>query len=115
MTGYKRPPRDKQLRPGVSGNPGGRPKARKASPDFGDALYRVLARKVALTEGNKSRKIYVAEGILINLAKSGVRGDIKAILALIKLLDWFPVSNEDLREGEMNQNADKVRHKIEQM
>jgi hypothetical protein len=34
---------------------------------------------------------------------------------LIKLLDWFPVNNEDLREGEMKQNADKVRHKIEQM
>jgi hypothetical protein len=44
-----------------------------------------------------------------------VRGDIKAILALIKLLDWFPVNNEDLRGSEMKENADKVRHKIEQM
>jgi hypothetical protein len=112
---YKRPPRAMQFRPGQSGNPGGRPKGRTAAPDFGGALYRVLGRKMTITEYNRARKISLAEVIIMRLGKLAADGDTKAIFGLIKLLDWFPADNDDLRFAEMKANADKVRHKIKTM
>lgn len=112
---YKRPPIKDQFRPGVSGNPGGRPRGRRGSPDVGEALYRVLSRKVEITENNKTRKIYFAEVMILNLAKLAARGDTKAIFALIKLLDWFPVNNDDLRDAEINADAERAMQKIQQM
>jgi hypothetical protein len=111
----KHPPIKNRFRRGVSGNPGGRPKGRKGSPDFSEALYRVLSRKVEITDNNKSRKVYFAEVMILNLAKLAVRGDSKAVFALVKLLDWFPVNREHSRDAEMKANAEKTRQKLRQM
>ena len=100
---------------GVSGNPGGRPKGRKASPDPGEALYRVFARKMHITENNKRRKVYFAEVMILNLAKLAASGDSRAVFALVKLLDWFPVNNEELHHSEMNADAERATQKIQQM
>jgi hypothetical protein len=113
--GYKRPPRDKQFRPGQSGNPGGRPKRRPAGPDISGALYRVLGRRTTITENNRARKVSLAEVMILRLGKHAAEGDTKAIFGIIKLLDWFPVNNDEARFLEMKANADFVRQKIKTM
>ena len=112
---YKQPPIKNRFQRGVSGNPGGRPKGRKASPDPGEALYRVFARKMHITENNKRRKVYFAEVMILNLAKLAASGDSRAVFALVKLLDWFPVNNEELHHSEMNADAERATQKIQQM
>ena len=112
---YKQPPIKNKFQRGVSGNPGGRPKGRKASPDPGEALYRVFARKMHITENNKRRKVYFAEVMILNLAKLAASGDSRAVFALVKLLDWFPVNNEELHHSEMNADAERATQKIQQM
>jgi Family of unknown function (DUF5681) len=113
--GYKRPPPDKQFRPGQSGNPGGRPKGRTGAPDFGGALYRVLGRKMTITEYNRARKISLAEVMIIRLAKLAADGDTKALFGLVKLLDWFPVNNDDLYHAQMEEDGDRALQKIRTM
>ena len=112
---YKQPPIKNRFQRGVSGNPGGRPNGRKASPDPGEALYRVFARKMHITENNKRRKVYFAEVMILNLAKLAASGDSRAVFALVKLLDWFPVNNEELHHSEMNADAERATQKIQQM
>jgi hypothetical protein len=113
--GYKRPPRDKQFRPGQSGNPGGRPKGLRGAPDIGGALYRVLGRRMTITEHNRARKISLAEVMILRLGKQAADGDTKAIFGIIKLLDWFPVNNDEARFLEMHANAERTRQKIKAM
>ena len=113
---YKQPPIKNKFQRGVSGNPGGRPKGRKASPDPGEALYRVFARKMHITENNKRRKVYFAEVMILEIwQNSPPAEDSRAVFALVKLLDWFPVNNEELHHSEMNADAERATQKIQQM
>jgi len=68
-----------------------------------------------ITENNKRRKVYFAEVMILNLAKLAASGDSRAVFALVKLLDWFPVNNEELHHSEMNADAERATQKIQQM
>ena len=59
--GFRRPPLHTRFKPGVSGNPSGRP---KDSKNFKTLLHLILNEQISLQEGSQSRKISKAEAIM---------------------------------------------------
>jgi Family of unknown function (DUF5681) len=62
--GFRHPPLHSRFKPGVSGNPSGRP---KDSKNFKTLLHSILNEQISLQEGSQSRKISKAEAIMRRL------------------------------------------------
>jgi hypothetical protein len=78
--GYGRPPPEHQFRPGVTGNPRGRPRGAKNESTI---LREILARKIAHRTRDRVRKITVLEGILLRITDDSLRGNIKSAAFLL--------------------------------
>jgi hypothetical protein len=78
--GYRKPPRERQFRPGHSGNPKGRPRGAKNESTI---LREILARKIVNRSGDRVRRITVLEGILLRIADDALKGDIKSAAFLL--------------------------------
>jgi hypothetical protein len=82
--GFSKPPVERRFKPGVSGNPRGRP---KGSLNVGMVLQRTLLEMVVINEGGQRRTISKLEAAvkrLTNKAASGDLGAVKLLLALIR-------------------------------
>jgi uncharacterized protein DUF5681 len=79
--GYKQPPRRSQFKPGVSGNPRGRPKRKL---DIGLALNQALNEKV-VTEPGKT--VTGMEALIQSIVDRVLRGESKAIPELMRLFN----------------------------
>ena len=82
--GYKRPPLHSRFKPGVSGNPSGRP---KDSKNFKTLLHAILNEQISLQEGSQSRKISKAEAIMRRLIIGALKGDSRDLHALFRLAE----------------------------
>lgn len=80
--GYGRPPKRTQFRKGQSGNPKGRPKGAKG---LNASLKRELESKITIREGNREIRVSKAEAMAKRLATSALKGDMKALMALLKI------------------------------
>lgn len=89
--GYGRPPQATQFKAGQSGNPKGRP---KGSRSVGAILQEILGRRVAVTEGDRTRRLPVLHVALLRLGQDAMRGDHKAIKLFLSLLDRYGASPE---------------------
>jgi hypothetical protein len=69
--GYKRPPRSTRYRPGVSGNPKGRPQ-RKAE---GLPYARILDHRVVIKDGRGARQVTAEEAFILYLRKKALEGN----------------------------------------
>jgi hypothetical protein len=74
-TGYGKPPKQHQFKPGQSGNPRGRPKGSKNTSTIIDEI---LNRKVRIRTERGVRKITVHEAMLTGIADQGLKGDTKS-------------------------------------
>jgi hypothetical protein len=83
-TGYAKPPKEHQFRPGQSGNTSGRPKGRKNNATL---LREILDRKIEVRNGSTIRKISVREAILTRFAESALKGDTKSAAFLLQRYD----------------------------
>jgi hypothetical protein len=81
--GYGRPPKRTRFKPGQSGYPRGRPKARKT---FGHILYAGLQRKIEVTEKGITRKVSVHEAFVHGLLSRALRGEPQAQKLLLQSL-----------------------------
>jgi hypothetical protein len=81
--GYGKPPKHSRFKPGVSGNPLGRPK-RKAST-IGEAINGVLNSPAEYFEGGRPRRTTRQELAVRALTKDALRGDVRAAEMLLKL------------------------------
>lgn len=70
--GYGRPPLETRFRPGASGNPSGK---RKAKPTLSQRLDRILAESVSVTEGGKSKRMTKEEIFLRQMVTRAIGGD----------------------------------------
>lgn len=80
--GYGSPPKHSRFKPGVSGNPKGRPK-RKRSP--ASVLEEALARSVTIRIAGEPKRMNAFEAACLQLASKATAGDLKAIEMIIRL------------------------------
>jgi hypothetical protein len=73
--GYKKPPRHGQFKPGQSGNPKGRP---KKAPSLSDHAKNILSEKIAMREGDLTKRITMREALLRTTLKAALNGDHRA-------------------------------------
>jgi len=85
--GYGKPPEQTRFRPGVSGNPRGRP---KGSLNIVTVLRKALHERVEVTDKGRVRRISKFELAVTQLVNRAVKGDARAtqqILSLAPLLE----------------------------
>ena len=82
-TGYGRPPEHGRFKPGVSGNPKGRPKKGRNAKTI---IRRVLDSTVTVREGDRIRTVSKLEGIILRQVEDALRGDPKAALAALRMM-----------------------------
>lgn len=81
--GYGRPPQHTRFRPGVSGNPRGRP---RQSRNFSTVMNEELNQTVAVREGGKVRRLPKRVAIAKGLLNKVLQGDPRAATLLIPLI-----------------------------
>jgi hypothetical protein len=89
--GYRRPPKSTQFKPGVSGNPKGKP---KGSRPVGALLQEIIRQKIPVTENGKTRRLTVLEIMLRRLANDAMRGEQRSVKFLLSLLEHYGDSSQ---------------------
>lgn len=90
--GYGKPPENSQFKPGQSVNPKGRPKGSKNTYTL---LNEILNQKINIKENNENIKITKKVAMLTQLVNKGVKGDMKAISALLPHMLVADAKEED--------------------
>lgn len=91
---YGRPPKDHQFKPGQSGNPSGK-KANRASsvdastPSVFDDIIDELKETLVVRENGRERKISKQRAFIKALVASAIKGDVRAINAVLALARNF--------------------------
>ena len=80
--GYRRPPEATRFKPGVSGNPKGRP---KGSLNVATAFMKALREKVVINEHGQRKKVTKLEAALKQLVNKAASGDLRALTQLVQL------------------------------
>jgi len=84
--GYRRPPADRQFKPGQSGNPKGRP---KGSKNFVTTFAAILNRPIKIRDRNngKTRTVSKLEVMIESITNKAMAGDAKAFATVIQFAD----------------------------
>jgi len=115
--GYGRPPKETRFQPGKSGNPRGRPKAKR---HLGVALREALDRQVeVVSEKGVKRKVSALDVIARGLVADCTRRDRAALRQLFQLLLYLdggrPPEDPQQREAELAQVKESLKAKLEAM
>jgi flagellar hook-basal body complex protein FliE len=81
--GYGKPPIDTRFKPGVSGNPSGRPKGTK---NLTTLVHEALNEPVIVAENGRRRKVSKRQAIIKQLINRSAQGDLKAIQMLLDVM-----------------------------
>jgi Family of unknown function (DUF5681) len=95
--GYCRPPAQHRFRPGQSGNPTGQRKAGWGKT-IADELKEVVATKVTIRDGGRTRKVSLAAANLLAHGMSGARGDARStalFLSQAQKMGLFDIQDSD--------------------
>ena len=106
--GYGKAPEEKRFKQGKSGNPQGRPKGSKNTYTL---LNDILNQKIVVSEGDEKIKISKKMAMLTQLVNKGVKGDIKAISALLPHLLIADLKEEERHQIRELLNQDDRRHR----
>jgi len=85
--GRGKPPKNRQYRKDVSGNPNGRPRKK---PDLYTELTAVLNEKVTVTIDGKPQRVTVQQALLLRLRDEALRGGVWAGKLVKKVVDAIP-------------------------
>jgi Family of unknown function (DUF5681) len=83
QVGYGKPPRHTRFRPGVSGNPRGRPKDAK---NLSTLVHEALNEQVVVTENGRRRKVSKRRAIITQLVNRSAQADLKATQILFGIM-----------------------------
>jgi len=95
-TGYKRPPKAHQFKPGQSGNPAGR---HKGSKNLTKLVDRELEQRVTIMQNGQRVRVSKREAIAIQLVNNAMQMEAKVIKALLSIMDDIS-AQEDAKETE---------------
>ena len=84
QVGDKRPPRHSQFKPGVSGNPKGRP---KGSVNLRTRISQQLSKAVTVNRNGRPVKMSKGELIALQIVDAAAKGDLKAAMLAVRLDD----------------------------
>jgi hypothetical protein len=82
--GYGRAPEQTRFKPGVSGNPKGRPR-RDRDRQLNDMLEKELYRPIRIKQNNLTSSIPALQASMRNLMMSAAKGDPAAVMAALKI------------------------------
>jgi hypothetical protein len=82
--GDRRPPKHSQFKPGVSGNPKGRP---KGSVNIRTRVTQKLRQTVTVTRNGRPVKMLKADLIALQIVDTAAKGDLKAAVLAVRLDD----------------------------
>lgn len=110
--GYGRPPKNRQFKPGESGNPRGRP---KGAVSFKSDLAEELSETIAVREGNHEVRVTKQRAVVRALVGASIDGNAKAASALIGLCaKLFRDQEADPRVAEDEAFVDKLAERKRQ-
>lgn len=96
LVGYQKPPVHAQFQPGQSGNENGKTAGRR---NLLTAFKRIATKKVKRRIGQTTRRMTIAEAVLLNNWQLAINGDQRALFNILPLLhevgSIVPRSNED--------------------
>jgi hypothetical protein len=95
--GYKRPPKGTQFKSGQSGNPKGR---KKNVPNFKTDLTAELRQPIVVRENGRERRITKQQAFIKALMALAIKGDIRAINAIVACTRNFGTSAEHTAEDD---------------
>ncbi len=80
--GYCKPPVKNRFAKGQSGNPKGRP---RGSKNLATIVRQVLSARVSVRENGRVRTITAREGLIAQLVREGLRGNLRALELMFKV------------------------------
>jgi hypothetical protein len=106
--GPGRPPKDTRFKPGVSGNPKGRP---KGSVNLRTRVARQLRQTVPVTRHGRQVKMLKADLIAHQIVDAAAKGNLKAALWTVQVDDEASIaaSNSSTEETFVLPNRDNLR------
>ena len=106
--GYAKPPISKRFKPGISGNPSGRPRgAKNKQSNLSDERLKQIIldeayRNVAVNDGGKRNSISMAEAVMRSIAVNAAKGEHRAQKMFIELLDKTETSRKERADELLN-------------
>ena len=96
--GYRKPPKNKQFKPGQSGNNKGRP---KGSKNFSTLIAAELDRKIPVNIAGERKTVDIRVAIVKRMISNALNGDKKA-------LDWIEKHLPEAFEFETPEEGEKI-------
>jgi hypothetical protein len=91
--GYGRAPEQTRFKPGVSGNPKGRPRHDRDG-QLNDMLEKELYRPIRIKQNNLTTSIPALQASMRNLMMSAAKGDAAAVMAALKIAGNLELERE---------------------
>ena len=101
-TGRGRPPLHTRFRPGVSGNPTGRPKG----GGFKTELIVALSELVEIGDGRHRTRVTTQRAIITALLRKAIRGDLRAVETVMRAC--VPAASQSGTEEEADAPEDRA-------
>lgn len=105
QVGYKRPPQSTRFKPGQSGNPSGR---KKSTPNLKTELMAELNETISFEEDGHRRRYTRQRAIVKRLVDLAIKGDIRAINAIVALSQVFDANENQTTNGDVDTDGEKI-------
>jgi len=106
QVGFGKPPQSSRFKRGKSGNPRGRPKGTR---NLATDLKGEMGSKILVNEGGKSQKITKQMALVKTLSTKALKGDVRAMNTLLKLIDQNLFEEPDeIEEPKMSQEDEEI-------